>query len=73
MCVSHINTKLIRVVCWCSYIGHGAGARFLDTQRLLRGNVRAVSLLLGCSSAALSVQGNMEGNGIILSYLNAGW
>ncbi|KAF5897593.1 separin, partial [Clarias magur] len=54
------------------YVGHGAGARFLDTQRLLRGNVRAVSLLLGCSSAALSVQGNMEGNGIVLSYLTAG-
>ncbi|MCI4374988.1 hypothetical protein PGIGA_G00103820 [Pangasianodon gigas] len=54
------------------YVGHGAGARFLDTQRLLRGNVHAVALLFGCSSAALSVQGNLEGNGIALSYLTAG-
>ncbi|GAA6096136.1 separin [Tachysurus ichikawai] len=54
------------------YVGHGAGARFLDTQRLLRGNVRAMALLFGCSSAALSVQGNLEGTGIALSYLAAG-
>ncbi|KAK3575127.1 hypothetical protein QTP86_020811 [Hemibagrus guttatus] len=54
------------------YVGHGAGARFLDTQRLLRGNVHAVALLFGCSSAALSVQGNLEGSGITLSYLAAG-
>ncbi|KAF7712001.1 hypothetical protein HF521_001012 [Silurus meridionalis] len=54
------------------YVGHGAGARFLDTQRLLRGNVHAAALLFGCSSAALSVQGNLEGTGITLSYLTAG-
>uniref|UniRef100_A0A8C2L5V9 separase n=1 Tax=Cyprinus carpio TaxID=7962 RepID=A0A8C2L5V9_CYPCA len=54
------------------YIGHGAGARFLDAQRILKGPVRAVALLFGCSSAALSVLGHQEGTGIILSYLTAG-
>ncbi|XP_059426784.1 separin [Carassius carassius] len=54
------------------YIGHGAGARFLDAQRVLKGPVRAVALLFGCSSAALSVLGHQEGTGIILSYLTAG-
>ncbi|KAI2663698.1 Separin [Labeo rohita] len=54
------------------YIGHGAGARFLDAQRVLKGSVRAVALLFGCSSAALSVLGHQEGTGIILSYLTAG-
>ncbi|KAL7891419.1 hypothetical protein AOLI_G00008950 [Acnodon oligacanthus] len=54
------------------YVGHGAGARFLDAQRILKGHVRSVSLLFGCSSAALSVQGCHEGTGIILSYLTAG-
>ncbi len=44
----------------CSYIGHGAGARFLDAQRVLKGPVRAVALLFGCSSAALSVLGHQE-------------
>uniref|UniRef100_A0A8C1V9L5 separase n=1 Tax=Cyprinus carpio TaxID=7962 RepID=A0A8C1V9L5_CYPCA len=54
------------------YIGHGAGARFLDAQRVLKGPLRAVALLFGCSSAALSVLGHQEGTGIILSYLTAG-
>ncbi|XP_051562768.1 separin-like isoform X2 [Myxocyprinus asiaticus] len=54
------------------YIGHGAGARFLDAQRVLKGPVRAVALLFGCSSAALSVLGHQEGTGLILSYLTAG-
>lgn len=57
----------------CRYVGHGAGARFLDAQRVLKGNVRAVALLFGCSSGALSVQGCLEGTGLILSYLIAGW
>ncbi|XP_030634480.1 separin [Chanos chanos] len=54
------------------YVGHGAGARFLDAQRVLKGGVRAAALLFGCSSAALSVQGELEGTGIVLSYLTAG-
>ncbi|XP_043098773.1 separin isoform X2 [Puntigrus tetrazona] len=62
-----VNTKDLYI-----YIGHGAGARFLDAQRILKGPVRAAALLFGCSSAALSVLGCQEGTGIILSYLTAG-
>ncbi|XP_054882679.1 separin [Poeciliopsis prolifica] len=54
------------------YVGHGAGARFLDSQAVLKQQMRAASLLLGCSSAALAVKGNQEGQGIILNYLISG-
>ncbi|XP_071396976.1 separin [Centroberyx affinis] len=54
------------------YVGHGAGARFLDGQRVLKQEMRAASLLFGCSSAALAVRGDLEGAGIILNYLMAG-
>ncbi|XP_071350863.1 separin [Trachinotus anak] len=54
------------------YVGHGAGARFLDSQAVLKQQMRAASLLFGCSSAALAVRGDQEGQGIILSYLIAG-
>lgn len=56
-----------------SYAGHGAGARFLDGQAVLRLSCRAVALLFGCSSAALAVHGNLEGAGIVLKYIMAGW
>ncbi|XP_036771128.2 separin isoform X3 [Manis pentadactyla] len=55
-----------------SYAGHGAGARFLDGQAVLRLSCRAVALLFGCSSAALAVHGNLEGAGIVLKYIMAG-
>ncbi|XP_036386546.1 separin [Megalops cyprinoides] len=54
------------------YVGHGAGARFLDGQKLLKGELHAASLLFGCSSAALAVHGEIEGAGVILNYLMAG-
>ncbi|XP_055365258.1 separin isoform X2 [Betta splendens] len=53
------------------YVGHGAGARFLDSQAVLKKQMRAASLLFGCSSAALAVRGDQEGQGIILNYLIA--
>lgn len=56
-----------------SYVGHGAGARFLDSQAVLKRQMRAASLLFGCSSAALAVRGEQEGQGIVLNYLMAGW
>lgn len=56
-----------------SYAGHGAGARFLDGQAVLQLNCRAVALLFGCSSAALAVHGDLEGVGIVLKYIMAGW
>ncbi|KAJ8260340.1 hypothetical protein GJAV_G00179830 [Gymnothorax javanicus] len=54
------------------YVGHGAGARFLDSRRLLSQELRAAALLFGCSSAALAVHGELEGAGVILNYLMAG-
>ncbi|XP_077386541.1 separin [Festucalex cinctus] len=54
------------------YIGHGAGTRFLDSHTALMRPMRAASLLIGCSSAALAVRGDQEGEGIIISYLIAG-
>ncbi|XP_074535465.1 separin [Halichoeres trimaculatus] len=54
------------------FVGHGAGARFLDSQAVLKRQMRAAALLFGCSSAALAVRGDQEGQGIILNYLIAG-
>ncbi|XP_062979177.1 separin [Elgaria multicarinata webbii] len=52
------------------YAGHGAGARFVDS--ILKVDCRAVALLFGCSSAALAVQGNLEGTGAVLRFIMAG-
>nr|XP_057910320.1 prefoldin subunit 5 isoform X1 [Doryrhamphus excisus] len=54
------------------FMGHGAGVRFLDSRALLKRPMRAASLLIGCSSAALTVRGEQEGQGIVLNYLIAG-
>ncbi|XP_068123297.1 separin [Hyperolius riggenbachi] len=54
------------------FIGHGAGAHFLDVQTLQRLECNAAVLLFGCSSAALAVRGDLEGAGIVLKYLMAG-
>ncbi|NXI66316.1 ESPL1 protein, partial [Anseranas semipalmata] len=55
------------------YAGHGAGARLLDGQAIARLDCSAVALLFGCSSAALAVRGSLEGSGIVLKYVMAGW
>ncbi|XP_041097553.1 separin [Polyodon spathula] len=54
------------------YAGHGAGARFLSAQMLTKLGCQSVSLLFGCSSAALAVRGGLEGSGVVLHYLMAG-
>ncbi|KAG9329512.1 hypothetical protein JZ751_004415 [Albula glossodonta] len=54
------------------YVGHGAGARFLNSQKLLKQELHAAALLFGCSSAALAIHGELEGTGVILNYLMAG-
>ncbi|XP_031458631.1 separin isoform X2 [Phasianus colchicus] len=55
------------------YAGHGAGARLMDGQTIAQLQCRAVALLFGCSSAALAVRGSLEGAGIVLKYIMAGW
>ncbi|NWZ30408.1 ESPL1 protein, partial [Asarcornis scutulata] len=55
------------------YVGHGAGARLLDGTDIAQLDCNAVALLFGCSSAALAVRGRLEGSGIVLEYLLAGW
>uniref|UniRef100_A0A8C3RJ80 separase n=1 Tax=Cyanoderma ruficeps TaxID=181631 RepID=A0A8C3RJ80_9PASS len=54
------------------YAGHGAGARLLEGQSLAHLQCRAVVLLFGCSSAALSPRGNLEPTGTVLKYILAG-
>ncbi|XP_060678360.1 separin [Hemiscyllium ocellatum] len=54
------------------YAGHGAGVRFLEGQEVQKLSCRAASLLLGCSSAALALRGDLEGVGILLKYMMAG-
>ncbi|XP_072927307.1 separin [Hemitrygon akajei] len=54
------------------YAGHGAGVQFLEGQEIQKLSCRAVSLLLGCSSATLALRGNLEGVGIVLKYMMAG-
>ncbi|XP_066064677.1 LOW QUALITY PROTEIN: separin-like [Chamaea fasciata] len=54
------------------YAGHGAGARLLEGQSLAQLRCRAVVLLFGCSSAALSPRGDLEPTGTVLKYLLAG-
>ncbi|XP_048477121.1 separin-like [Rhincodon typus] len=54
------------------YAGHGAGVRFLEGQEVQKLSCRAASLLLGCSSAALVLRGDLEGVGIVLKYMMAG-
>lgn len=70
--ISFLFVWLVSLCCF-SYVGHGAGARFLDGQKVLKQEMKAASLLFGCSSAALAVRGDLEGAGIILNYLMAGW
>lgn len=73
ICSFFFPPSLLGGVWRSSYVGHGAGARFLDSQTVLKQQMRAASLLFGCSSAALAVRGDQEGQGIILNYLMAGW
>lgn len=45
----------------------------MDGQTIAQLQCRAVALLFGCSSAALAVRGSLEGAGIVLKYIMAGW
>ena len=61
-------------MCLCnSFCGHGTGREFLagdDIQRLM---CRAATLLIGCSSGKLLVNGCLDAHGMALNYLLAEW
>ncbi|XP_064643663.1 uncharacterized protein LOC135497747 [Lineus longissimus] len=54
------------------YSGHGCGRKYLACDTLQTTKCRAASLLFGCSSAALTVQGVCEGTGTIQHYFLGG-
>ena len=53
------------------YCGHGDGSRYVGADELQRLPRCAVSLLMGCSSGALTRHGGLAPSGIALSYLHA--
>ena len=56
----------------CLYFGHGSGAQYLPNSVLRKSDVRAVTWLMGCSSGAITENGEFEPHGTVLSYLMAG-
>ncbi|KAL0479901.1 hypothetical protein AKO1_007369, partial [Acrasis kona] len=54
------------------FCGHGAGENYYNVDQVKRLNKCAVSILMGCSSAALTENGEYEPSGTVLSYLLAG-
>eukprot|EP00002_Diphylleia_rotans_P033297 TRINITY_DN7063_c0_g1_i1.p1 TRINITY_DN7063_c0_g1~~TRINITY_DN7063_c0_g1_i1.p1 ORF type:complete len:1850 (-),score=285.78 TRINITY_DN7063_c0_g1_i1:71-5620(-) len=55
------------------YCGHNGGEQYLSRQGM-RGLTRCCpTVLIGCSSGALKVAGDMEPRGAVLDYLSAGW
>ncbi|GAQ80926.1 Regulator of spindle pole body duplication [Klebsormidium nitens] len=53
------------------YLGHGSGEQFLPPRSLRRLRQCATALLMGCSSGRLTLRGDYEPMGAVLSYLMA--
>uniref|UniRef100_A0AAF5PSH2 separase n=3 Tax=Wuchereria bancrofti TaxID=6293 RepID=A0AAF5PSH2_WUCBA len=54
------------------YMGHGSGGRYFGRSTVLRSNIRAVSLLMGCSSVRITYEGEgFDGRGAIYDYVIA--
>uniref|UniRef100_A0A915Q0S8 separase n=1 Tax=Setaria digitata TaxID=48799 RepID=A0A915Q0S8_9BILA len=54
------------------YMGHGSGGKYFGRSAVLRSNVRAVSLLMGCSSVRITHEGEgFDGRGAIYDYVIA--
>ncbi|CAG9532722.1 unnamed protein product [Cercopithifilaria johnstoni] len=54
------------------YMGHGSGGRYFGRSTVLRSNIRAVSLLMGCSSVRITYEGEgFDGRGAIYDYIIA--
>ncbi|CAM6096994.1 unnamed protein product [Calypogeia fissa] len=54
------------------YLGHGSGNQYLPERHVRRLDHCAASLLMGCSSGRLSLHGEYQPAGVVLSYLMAG-
>ena len=55
------------------YCGHGSGGRYFNSDDLEKLQGRAAIILMGCSSGKLSVKGQLEPSGMMISYFLAGW
>uniref|UniRef100_A0A8R1U0C8 separase n=1 Tax=Onchocerca volvulus TaxID=6282 RepID=A0A8R1U0C8_ONCVO len=54
------------------YMGHGSGGKYFGRSTVLRSNIRAVSLLMGCSSVRIIYEGEgFDGRGAIYDYIIA--
>ena len=54
------------------YCGHSAGEQYLKGERIKDLKVKAVTMLMGCSSGLLKLSGQYEPQGIALQYLLGG-
>ncbi|XP_022149194.1 separase isoform X2 [Momordica charantia] len=54
------------------YFGHGSGAQYIPRHEIQKLDVCAASLLMGCSSGSLTLNGYYVPQGVPLSYLKAG-
>ncbi|XP_050938056.1 separase isoform X2 [Cucumis melo] len=54
------------------YFGHGSGAQYIPKQEIQKLDACAASLLMGCSSGSLTLNGHYVPQGTPLSYLKAG-
>ena len=55
------------------YCGHGNGRDFLTGEDVQRLTCQAATLLIGCSSGKLHVNGALEAYGMTLNYIVSGW
>lgn len=56
------------------YFGHGSGAQYIRTRTVKRlSRCAPVVWLMGCSSGAVTENGEFEPHGSVLGYLAAGW
>ena len=54
------------------YFGHGSGGQYIRSRTIKKLEQCAVSLLMGCSSGALTQAGEFEAYGTPMSYMHAG-
>lgn len=54
------------------YFGHGSGSQYIRSRTIQKLDKCAVSLLMGCSSGALTEAGEFESYGTPISYMQAG-